>query len=300
MAEKWLRTHVLSQYPSRNFTTIIVSNTLFCDEDQEHISRLVLLAMQNVHHSLVRWGLEKKIRVSVFLTPKCLHESHHLKPVFELLEEINSTYSLKTHDFSVGILSSYLKSMSDLGFFRSKTMNVVTSVSKQTSRKLSVTVRPPEFHYSVPSDASLPPLIGVTPPPELQFPTMGPVNSAQPPYGHNLPPCNPYPNPHHGGAMAAPPAVQPERVWCVAKPSVPSEKLQEAMDYACGEGGADCSAISPTGSCYFPDSIVAHASYAFNSYWQQNKNNGGSCGFGGTAMLITSDPSFLECHFTFT
>nr|GEW64556.1 glucan endo-1,3-beta-glucosidase 12 [Tanacetum cinerariifolium] len=103
---------------------------------------------------------------------------------------------------------------------------------------------------------------------------------------------------HGGGVVAAPPVSSGEAMWCVAKPSVPSEKLQEAMDYACGAGAADCAAIRPNGSCYVPDSVVAHASYAFNSYWQKNKKNGGMCGFQGTAMLITSDPSYLHCHYT--
>lgn len=87
------------------------------------------------------------------------------------------------------------------------------------------------------------------------------------------------------------------RLWCVAKPSVPVETLQEAMDYACGEGGADCGEIGPRGSCYYPDTVVAHASYAFNSYWQNNKKEGGTCEFGGTAMLINADPSFNHCRF---
>lgn len=82
-------------------------------------------------------------------------------------------------------------------------------------------------------------------------------------------------------------------MWCVAKPSVPAETLQEAMDYACGEGGAECDEIQPNGNCYYPDTIVSHASYAFNSYWQKTKINGGTCSFGGTAMLINSDPSMF-------
>ncbi|GFY83147.1 hypothetical protein Acr_02g0013870 [Actinidia rufa] len=72
-----------------------------------------------------------------------------------------------------------------------------------------------------------------------------------------------------------------ERVWCVAKPSVPAEKLQEAMDYACGDGGADCEVIRPQRSCYSPDTVVAH--------WQKNKSVGGTCSFGGTAMLINAE-----------
>lgn len=79
----------------------------------------------------------------------------------------------------------------------------------------------------------------------------------------------------------------------MAKPSVPVETLQDAMDYACGDGGADCTEIMPHGSCFYPDTVVAHASYAFNSYFQKSKRNGGTCNFGGTAMLVSSDPSKL-------
>jgi DNA-directed RNA polymerase II subunit RPB1 len=76
----------------------------------------------------------------------------------------------------------------------------------------------------------------------------------------------------------------------VAKPSVPGPILQQAMDYACGSG-ADCDSILPSGPCFRPDTMLAHASYAFNSYWQRTKANGATCDFGGTAMLITKDPS---------
>ncbi|GFY83070.1 hypothetical protein Acr_02g0013100 [Actinidia rufa] len=100
-----------------------------------------------------------------------------------------------------------------------------------------------------------------------------------PPYGFNWPPCNP------SGGRAAP-NLPCFGVWCVAKPSVPAEKLQEAMDYACGEGEADCEVIRPQGNCYSPDTVVAHA-----SYWQKNKRVGGTCSFGGTAILIIAEPS---------
>jgi DNA-directed RNA polymerase II subunit RPB1 len=67
------------------------------------------------------------------------------------------------------------------------------------------------------------------------------------------------------------------------------------MDYACGSG-ADCDSIQPSGPCFRPDTMIAHASYAFNSYWQRAKSNGATCDFGGTAMLITKDPSKLHAH----
>ncbi|XP_074310257.1 uncharacterized protein LOC141646087 [Silene latifolia] len=85
-------------------------------------------------------------------------------------------------------------------------------------------------------------------------------------------------------------------VWCVAKPSVPDPIIQEAMNYACGSG-ADCDPIQPNGQCFAPNTLLAHASYAFNSFWQRTKAAGGTCSFGGTAILVTVDPSSQGCRF---
>ncbi|MQM07165.1 hypothetical protein Taro_040002 [Colocasia esculenta] len=110
-------------------------------------------------------------------------------------------------------------------------------------------------------------------------------------------PDNPPPNaflPPFSAAPAvapAPRAGEGERVglWCVAKPTMPADTLLDAMDYACGEGGADCEEIKPQESCYYPDNVAGHASCAFNSYWQMTKKSGGSCNFQSIAVLINSD-----------
>ncbi|KAL7185184.1 hypothetical protein ACSBR2_027168 [Camellia fascicularis] len=78
--------------------------------------------------------------------------------------------------------------------------------------------------------------------------------------------------------------------WCVASQSASQTALQVALDYACGYGGADCSAIQPGGICYNPDTPHSHASYAFNSYYQKNPVPN-SCNFGGTAVITSTDPS---------
>ncbi|CAL5096425.1 unnamed protein product [Urochloa decumbens] len=87
--------------------------------------------------------------------------------------------------------------------------------------------------------------------------------------------------------------------WCVASPSASSTSLQVALDYACGQGGADCSPIQQGGSCFNPDTVRDHASYAFNSYYQKNPVQT-SCDFGGTAVLTSTNPSTSTCQFPAT
>ncbi|GKU98845.1 hypothetical protein SLEP1_g11784 [Rubroshorea leprosula] len=167
-----------------------------------------------------------------------------------------------------------------------------SSIGFSVPANVAQTPHPSHHHTTSPPPLSLP----VSSPPPLSFPTAPGLPPgfvpASPPFGFSLPPCNPV-----NSMPPAPEMGMVQKLWCVAKPSVPEETLQEAMDYACGEGGADCAEIMPNGNCFYPDTIVAHASYAFNSYWQNTKRNGGTCSFGGTAMIINADPSFLHCRF---
>ncbi|XP_022855226.1 glucan endo-1,3-beta-glucosidase 12-like [Olea europaea var. sylvestris] len=87
------------------------------------------------------------------------------------------------------------------------------------------------------------------------------------------------------------------QTWCVANGKAGEKKLQDALDYACGEGGADCRPIQEGATCYDPNTLEAHASYAFNSYYQKNARTSGACDFGGAAYLVTQSPKFGSCEF---
>ncbi|KAK7243764.1 hypothetical protein RIF29_38575 [Crotalaria pallida] len=160
-------------------------------------------------------------------------------------------------------------------------------------------LNPPIIEPGPPGSSMSPPYFEPSPPFYTPSPTGGSIPG---------PPSTTVPSPTGGGTVPSPTVFQPPIVypppsvppphhtapsttlWCVAKPSVPDPIIQEAMNYACASG-ADCSSISPNGPCFEPNSVYAHASYAFNSYWQMTKASGGTCEFGGTAILVAVDPS---------
>ncbi|KAL7597340.1 PLASMODESMATA CALLOSE-BINDING PROTEIN 3 [Lactuca sativa] len=82
--------------------------------------------------------------------------------------------------------------------------------------------------------------------------------------------------------------------WCVARSDATQEALQTALDYACS-AGADCAPLQQSGLCFLPNTIQAHASYAFNSYYMRKSMAPGSCDFSGTATIAKTDPSYGSC-----
>ncbi|GAB2277324.1 hypothetical protein Dimus_039226 [Dionaea muscipula] len=155
-----------------------------------------------------------------------------------------------------------------------------------------VTVTPTNPFSSPAPVLTYPPAPPLTTNPGAQ-PVTNPVTTFPSPVGYvpvpNPPPVTTMPTP----VTSAPPII-PGQTWCIARSGVLDSALQTALDYACGIGGADCSMIQPGGSCYNPNTVENHASYAFNIYFQKNPVPS-SCDFGGTAMLINTNPSSGTC-----
>ncbi|KAE8736112.1 O-Glycosyl hydrolases family 17 protein isoform 3 [Hibiscus syriacus] len=81
------------------------------------------------------------------------------------------------------------------------------------------------------------------------------------------------------------------RTWCIASKKASRTDLQNALDWASGPGKADCSSIQPNQQCFEPNTLLSHASFAFNNYYQKNGATDASCSFRGNAIKVGQDPT---------
>ncbi|KAI5069565.1 hypothetical protein GOP47_0015866 [Adiantum capillus-veneris] len=90
-----------------------------------------------------------------------------------------------------------------------------------------------------------------------------------------------------------------DKMWCVAKPSADPTKLQESLDDVCGAHPNSCEAIQrPNQRCFFPNTVAAHASYAFNTHYQTpGQEPEKLCEWRNTAFYTITDPSYGRCDY---
>ncbi|KAI0492429.1 hypothetical protein KFK09_026701 [Dendrobium nobile] len=82
--------------------------------------------------------------------------------------------------------------------------------------------------------------------------------------------------------------------WCVANPFRDLTDVSNHMKLACSV--ADCTTLYYGGLCNAIGD-KGNISYAFNSYYQVQKQDERSCDFDGLGMVTFLDPSIGDCHF---
>ncbi|GAV83314.1 X8 domain-containing protein, partial [Cephalotus follicularis] len=81
-----------------------------------------------------------------------------------------------------------------------------------------------------------------------------------------------------------------QQTWCVAKPGTNDQLLLENLNYACNI--VDCSPTQNGGPCFTPTTILNHASFAMNLYYQNvGRDSTSTCDFNNTGLIVTNDPS---------
>lgn len=84
------------------------------------------------------------------------------------------------------------------------------------------------------------------------------------------------------------------QTYCTARQGSDPKMLQAALDWACGVGKVDCSPLLQGKECYEPDNVIAHSTYAFDTYYHQKGKVPEACDFNGVAEITTTDPSKIE------
>ncbi|CAA7025329.1 unnamed protein product [Microthlaspi erraticum] len=362
-ADNWVQTNITKYFPATEIEAIAVGNEVFVDPRN---TPYLVPAMKNIHTSLVKYNLDKSIKISSPIALSALASSYPpssgsfkpdliepvIKPMLDLLRQTSSYLMVNAYPFFAYSANADKISL-DYALFRENAGNIDSGNGLKYNSLFDAQI---DAVFAAMSAVGFDGVkVMVT---ETGWPSAGDENeigasdSNAAAYngglvkrvltgnGTPLRPRDPlnvflfalfnenqkpgptsernyglfYPNEGKvydvpfsaaGEARSTPangnraqvPVVHERQTWCVSNGEAAKEKLQAALDYACGEGGADCRPIQPGATCYHPESLESHASYAFNSYYQKNGRRVGTCYFGGTAHVVTQPPRYGKCEF---
>ncbi|MED6150058.1 hypothetical protein PIB30_068558 [Stylosanthes scabra] len=90
-----------------------------------------------------------------------------------------------------------------------------------------------------------------------------------------------------------------EAIWCLARPDARPAALQAGLDFVCSQRYINCAPINNGGNCFLPNTLVNHASWAYDTYWKRNGRTLSACNFAGTGVIVIAgkDPSTPTCKY---
>ncbi|KAI3936221.1 hypothetical protein MKW92_044331 [Papaver armeniacum] len=328
-ADTWLKNQILPYYPATKITYITVGAEV--TEMPGNISALVVPAMKNVQAALKKAGLHRKIKISTthslgvlsrsFPPSAGAFNSSHaffLKPLLEFLAENQSPFMIDIYpyyayrDSTTNVSLDYALFESSSGTLSFRTIKIMITEtgwpSKGAAKETAATPDNAQTYNTnlirhVINNTGTP----AKPGQEMDVYIFSLFNENRKPgmesernWGlyypdqtsiYTLDLTGKGPVDTDAGANA----TSTNGTWCIASTTASELDLQSALDWACSSGNVDCSAIQPSQPCFQPDSTISHASFAFNSYYQQNGASDIACSFGGAGVKTTKNPSYDNC-----
>ncbi|XP_057752507.1 glucan endo-1,3-beta-glucosidase 3-like [Arachis stenosperma] len=80
------------------------------------------------------------------------------------------------------------------------------------------------------------------------------------------------------------------QTFCIGNGVADPKMLHAALDWACGLGKVECSAIRQGQPFDEPDNVIAHSTYTFDSYYHKKGKTLDSCDLNGVVTISTTDP----------
>ncbi|KAK1301501.1 Glucan endo-1,3-beta-D-glucosidase [Acorus calamus] len=65
------------------------------------------------------------------------------------------------------------------------------------------------------------------------------------------------------------------------------------------KGEVDCGFMKKKWPCFYPDSLINHASVVMNLYYQSRGRNPWNCFFKNSAIVTVTDPSYGNCVYAY-
>eukprot|EP01063_Lacrimia_lanifica_P025141 TRINITY_DN32914_c0_g1_i1.p1 TRINITY_DN32914_c0_g1~~TRINITY_DN32914_c0_g1_i1.p1 ORF type:complete len:238 (+),score=58.43 TRINITY_DN32914_c0_g1_i1:45-758(+) len=85
-----------------------------------------------------------------------------------------------------------------------------------------------------------------------------------------------------------------DALTCVANRSATPDVLGGALGWVCGQ--EDCTAVNEGGDRYYPNTLVSHADWAFNKYFETVGKQFSNCQFSGAAEMLYCNPDCYKCN----
>ncbi|CDY23618.1 BnaC05g39760D [Brassica napus] len=264
-AASWINKNVAAYVPSTNITAIAVGSEVLTQSP--HVAPILASALNNIHKALVAMNLNFQVKVS---TPMSMDVMP--KPFPPSTSTFSPSWNTTVHQIlqfldntgSFFMLNAMFDAMVDAAYYSMVALNF---------SKIPVVVTETGWPSSGGSDE-----------------TAATVSNAET-FNSNL-------IKRVGGGGGGSEALNGTTLFCVAKTDADDDKLEDGLNWACGQGRANCGPIQPGQACYLPNDIKSHASFAYNDYYQKMKGVGGTCDFDGTAITTPRDPSYRTCAYT--